>query len=224
MSEIIALEAQHRKVTGKEVKHLRTQELIPAVIYGSILEEAIQIQVPERSLKGSLREAGGTNIIEIDLGDSKHNVLVREVQRDILHGDLLHVDFYAISLDIKISTEVPVMLVGESAVVASGEAMMITRANTIEVECLPTEIPSELTLDISRLTEVGDYLTVADLDVPDKVKVLADPEEVLVRTEYAERMVSGEEGLEGEEAFGSEFGSEEPEVIKRGKDEEDKDY
>ncbi len=223
MSEIITLEAQLRDVTGKQVRHLRAQEMIPAVIYGPILEEAIQIQVPERSLKGSLRAAGGTNIIEIDLGDSKHNVLVREVQRDIILGDLLHVDFYAISLDTKIRTEVPVTLIGKSAIVVSGDAMMITRANTIEVECLPTNIPHELTLDISRLAEVGDYLTVADLDVPDNVELLADPEEVLVRTEYSERFEEEEE-LEEEEVFESEFDSEEPEVIRRGKEDEDENY
>ncbi len=220
MPEIITLAAQHRTVSGKQVKHLRAQELIPGIIYGAKLEKAIPIQVPERQLQNSLRQAGATNIIEIDLGDSKHNVLVREVQRDVLQGDLLHVDFYAISLDTKIRTEVPVALVGEVNFVKSGEAMLITPVNTIEVECLPTRIPEELVLDISRLAEIGDYLTVADLKVPADVEILADPEEVLVRTEYATALVTEEEA---EAELEVAFDAEEVEVIRRGKEEEEEE-
>jgi large subunit ribosomal protein L25 len=220
MSEVTTLEAQLRTTIGKQVRQLRAQELIPAVIYGPKLEKAIQIQVPERALKTSLREAGGTNVIEIDLGDSKHNVLVRDVQRDVLLGNLLHVDFYAVSLDTRIRTEVPIMLVGKSAIVASGEAMLLTGVNSIEVECLPMNIPNELKLDLSRLKEIGDYLTVADLDIPAEVTVLAAPDEELVRAEPGERLMTAEEA---EEEMAKEVDAEDVEVIKRGKAEEEEE-
>lgn len=221
MSKLITLEAQPRTVTGKQVKQLRNQELIPGVVYGPHLEHAINIQVPRRSLRTALREAGGTSLIELSLGGEKYNVLAREVQRDVIGGDLLHVDFYAVSLDTRLRVEVPVVFVGEAAIVESGEAILITRANTVEVECLPNAIPEELTLDISRLAEVGDYLTVADLNVPPDVTVLSDPEEMLVRTEYATALVAEEEAEEEELEF--EPSAEEVEVIRRRREEEEEE-
>ncbi len=217
MAETITLEAQPRTTVGKKVRHLRAQDMIPAVVYGPKME-SVQIQVPRGQLKQSLRQAGGTSVIALNVGGESYNVLVRDVQRDILKGDVLHVDFYAVAMDTRITTEVPITLIGESQAVHSGEAILITRANVIEVECLPGNIPHELVLDLSNLVEVGDFLTVADLQVPENVEVLADPEEVLVRTEYATKATEEEEAEEAEEVAAE---AESVEVIKRGKAEEE---
>jgi large subunit ribosomal protein L25 len=220
MSDRITLEAQLREVTGKKVKQFRAEGMIPGVIYGPKVDEPVKVLIDNDDLRLSLREAGGTNLIQLNVAEDMHNVLVRDVQRHVLKGNILHVDFYAVSLDTKITTEVPIAIVGSAEVVRSGEAMLITRSNTIEVECLPTNIPQELELDISRLVEVGDFLTVADLTAPEGVTILADEEEVLVRTEYATRLETEEEE-EGLEEEGLDMDAESVEVIRKGKEEEE---
>jgi large subunit ribosomal protein L25 len=220
MSDTISLEAQPRTTTGKQVKQLRVESLIPAVIYGPMLDTPVHIQIPERELRFSLREAGGTNLIEINLGKDKINVLVRDVQRAILTGELVHVDFYAVDLTVKITADVPISVVGDAPIVHSGEAMLITAITSIQVECLPNEIPQEVTLDISALNEIGVALTVADLAVPGNVTVLEDPDTTVVRTDYA---MSPEIETEEEEEFEDEFASDEPEVIGRQREEEIED-
>lgn len=221
MAENIALEAQPRTLTGKKVKQLRAEELIPGVIYGPKLEKAIPFQAPYRKLQDSLRAAGSTNLLEVTIEDEVHNVLVRDVQRDIIRGDLLHVDFYVVPLGQVFRTVVPIALVGEAEIVRSGFAQLITGSTTaVEVECLPSEIPDELTLDISQIVEIGEALTVADLAVPENVTILADPTEVLIRTDYA---VAPEVEEEEEEELEEVFDAEGVEVVKRGKDEEEEE-
>jgi len=217
MSETITLEAQPRTLTGKQVKQLRANELVPAIIYGPKQEGARAIQIPTKELQGSLKAAGGTNLIEIAVGKEKINVLVRDVQRGILRGELLHVDFYAVDLNVAITTEVPVVHVGESELLENGQAMLITEITQVEVECLPDRIPSHLELDLSSLTEIGQGLTVADLKVPADVTILSNADDILVRLDYAAAQVTEEEEeLEAGEA-------EEVEVIRRRKEEEDED-
>ncbi|GAB4570751.1 MAG: 50S ribosomal protein L25/general stress protein Ctc [Anaerolineae bacterium] len=220
MAEMVKLEAELRTVTGKKVKQLRAQNLIPAVIYGQKIDSAVHVQIRRDVLRQVLRAAGATNLIEISAGNQTYNVLVREVQRDVLSGDPLHVDFYSVALDTRLSAEVPVVTVGESPVVASGEAMLITPNTIVEIEALPTNIPSELELDISKLTEPGTFLTVSDLELPEGVTLLSDADLVLARTELPRR--EEVEEVEEEDFFAEEV-SAEPEVIKRGKEEDEEE-
>ena len=221
MSDIITLEAQPRTLTGKKVKQLRADELVPAIVYGPKQEGGSRtIQIPTRSLQSTLKAAGGTNLIEISVGKEKINVLVRDVQRSVLKGDLLHVDFYAVDMNVAITAEVPVLHVGESPLVENGQAMLITEINSVEVECLPDKIPSHLELDLSVLTEIGRALTVADLNAPEAVTILSAEDDTLVRLDYAMTQVEEEEEEEEIEEVGE---AEEVEVIRRGKEEEEEE-
>lgn len=217
MSETIVLEAQPRTIVGKQVKQLRAESLIPAVVYGPTLEAALQLQIPEKELQESLKAAGGTNLIELRIGGKKISSLVRDVQRDILTPDILHVDFYAPDMNVRLRTEVPVIHIGESPIVKSGQAIIITEVNAVEVECLPNSIPSHLEIDLSSLTEIGAMLTVADLKAPADVEIVTDPEEILVRTDYAMALETEEEGA------AMAVDADAVEVIKRGKEEEAED-
>lgn len=219
MSEIIKMVAEPRTLTGKKVKQLRVQDIIPAVIYGQKVDGAVTIQIERDVLRQTLRAAGGTSVVEIKVGSNAYNVVVREVQRDILTGEAQHVDFYAVALDVKITSEVPISFVGEPEIVASGEAMLITPVNMVEVEALPTDIPSELELDLTKITEIGDFLTVADLNVPAGAEVITDADLVLVRSDYATALETEEE--EEEEAVEMEAG--EVEVIRKGREEDEED-
>ena len=214
------LEAQPRTLTGKKVKQLRADELVPAIIYGPKQEIARAIQISTRDLASSLKAAGGTNLIEINIGKDKINVLVRDVQRSILKSALLHVDFYAVDMNVAINAEVPVIHVGESVLVENGLAMLITEINSVQVECLPDRIPSYLELDLSVLTEIGQSLTVADLQAPKSVAILSDADDTLVRLDYAMAQVTEEEEEEEELEVAE---GEEVEVIRRGKEEEEEE-
>lgn len=221
MADMIKLEADLRTVTGKKVKQLRAQDLIPAVIYGQKMDGAVEIQIPRLVLRQILREAGATNLIEVSAGDNKYNVLVREVQRDVLRGEALHVDFYSVDLDVRLSAEVPVVTVGESPIVVSGEVMLITPNTLVVIEALPANIPDVLELDISRLVETSDLLTAADLEMPEDVTLVTDSDVILARTEIPREIE--EEVEEEEEGFFEDGEGTEPEVISRGKEEEIED-
>ncbi|HEY64925.1 MAG TPA: 50S ribosomal protein L25 [Caldilineae bacterium] len=209
----LALKAQRRSITGRKVKRLRAQGLIPAIVYGADKPpEPIQIRVQD--MERILRQAGFTQLITLQIedgnGTTSDAVLVREVQRHPIRRSLLHVDFYRVTMTEKLQAEVPIHLVGESPAVAQG-AILVQNLNTVEVECLPADIPSSIEVDISRLTEPGQSILVSDLSVPEGVEILSDPEEVVVSVLFSRE---AEEEVE-EEVI--EVPTAEPEVISKGK-------
>lgn len=206
MAETIVLEATKRQVTGKQVRHLRAEGVIPGVLYGPELE-SIPLQMNWLDLRPTLRQAGGTHVIELNVDGEKYNALVREVQRSPLRGDVLHVDFYRVRMDVAIRTEIPIALEGEARAIDEAGGIVNLEMTSIEVECLPGDLPSHIELDITGLKEVGDLMTVADLPEIAGVTYMADPEGIVVATTYL-RAAEVEEGAEEE-------GAAEPELIRR---------
>ncbi len=215
MANNLVLEATRREITGKQVKKLRAQGIIPGVLYGPAFE-AVPFQVEWAKLRPVLREAGGSQVIEVVLGDEKHHALVREVQRDILRGDVLHVDFYRVRMDVAIRTEVPIVLVNDELILSKG-GLVNQEMNSIEVECLPTSLPSEIVVDLSSLSEIGERVTVGQLPQLEGVTYMMEDDVVVVSTQYMER----EESAEGEELPPT--GAEEPELIRKEREDEDED-
>lgn len=210
MATAIVLEATKRETVGKKVRHLRREGLVPGVLYGPGFE-SIEVQMPWTELRLALRDAGGSSIIELKVDGESYNALVRHVHRAPVRGDVLHVDFYRVRMDVVIRTEVPVVLVGEADKLDDQGGMVMQEMNSIEVECLPTVLPQHIEVDISGLAEIGAMITVADLPVLEGVTYLADPEALVLGTTYASALQSEEEG---------EFeGSSEPELIRRERDE-----
>jgi len=127
--------------------------------------------------------------------------LVREVQRDPVCGDLLHVDFYRVMMTERLTAEVPLMVVGESPVVERKEGVLLQAISTIEVECLPGDLVDAIKVDISELLEVDHTLYVRDLAIPAGIDVLTDVDEMIVRViPLAAEEVEEEEVVpEGEE-------------------------
>lgn len=211
------LKAQPRSVTGRKVKRLRAQGLIPAILYGpGIAPRAIQVD--ERELERVLRRAGFTQLINLQIEDGheplRETVLVKEVQRHPIRRNLLHVDFYRVVMTEKLRTEVPVRLVGEAPVVARG-AILVQNVDTVEVECLPADIPEAIEVDVSRLTETSHAITVADLTAPEGVTILSDPDEVIISITYSRAAMAEAEGEAVEEVETA--APSEPEVIGKGK-------
>jgi large subunit ribosomal protein L25 len=215
------IEAEKRTIIGKQVNRLRAQGFVPITVYGAKIAP-ISLQVPYRPLEIALMQAGGTNLIDLKVNGDTHVVLVREVQRDVLKGTILHADFFVVDQTSKIRAEIPVHLIGESPVVAAREGILLTGTNTVTVETLPSNLMDHIEVDLSKLVELGDSITVADLDLGDDVTIINEPEDMLARVAQtsAARAELLEEGEEGEEEEEVDEGAE-PEVISRGRAEEE---
>jgi large subunit ribosomal protein L25 len=215
MAETMVLEATKRVQIGKEVRHLRAEGIIPGVLYGPTFD-AINLQIEWVKLRPVLTEAGGSQIIKIDLDGETYNALVRQVQRAPMRGDVLHIDFYRVRMDVVIRTEVPIVLVGNADHLEDMGGVLIHEMNSVEVECLPGVLPSELRIDISGLQEVGDSILASALPELPGVSFHVSPDDVIVATTYLQR---AEEGEEEEEKVLEE--SDEPELIRRRDEDED---
>lgn len=195
-----SLEAQMRTVVGKKVKRIRNSGMVPGTVYGP-KTDPIKVQFGYRQLEKTLMSAGGTNLIDINVeGDKTYPVLARDVQRDILKGDILHVDFFAVDMQTKIRADIPLDYVGESPMIASRKGIMITGPNSVTVEMLPSNLINQIKVDVSTLVEMGDTISVKDLPLDDSITVINDPEEMIARIVQpsAARALEREEALEAE--------------------------
>ena len=198
--ERLELSAQKREETGKgSARKLRKTGLIPAVLYGGN-RQPVNLKLDASEVEDVI---GGNVIIDLSLEDETDPVMVKEVQRDIIKGDLLHVDFYQVDLEEKIEVEVPVETVGQSIGEREGGILEVI-LREIEISCLPTDIPETFEVDISDL-EVGDSVSVADLEVSEDIEIITDSDETI-----ATIVVPSELNLDEEE---EEEELEEPEVI-----------
>lgn len=213
MAEFV-LEAEAREITGKKVSQLRKNNLVPATIYGAKMEP-VNVQIAYRPLEITLLKAGGTNLIDLKVAGKTHTVLAREVQRDFIKGKILHADFFVVDVTSKIRYAIPVHIVGDSLPVTSKRGILLTGTSTITVETLPTHLLQGVDVDISVLREIGDTITVGDLNLGDDVTVLDDPEEMVVRVAQTSAQRAEAEAEEESNVMT------EPEVIHKGKVEEE---
>ena len=215
MSERVSLKAERRTVIGKKVKQLRRQGKLPGIVYGKVLDKPVPIVMDYREAAKVLRGATASELLDLELEGQVLPVLVREKQKDYIKGTLLHVDFQAVSMTETIWAEVPIELEGEAPAVKNYGAVLVQNLDVLEVEALPDDLPERIVLDLGRLEEIGDMITVADLVLPPSVKVMVDPDEAIV-VATAPRSEEEVEGAETGEVTGVE-----PEVIEKGKKEEE---
>ncbi|MFC1996556.1 50S ribosomal protein L25 [Chloroflexota bacterium] len=202
------MKAKRRKVIGKQVKALRREGKLPAVIYGHGIEPtAITLEAHETNKV--LSNVGSSTLITIDLEGEEYSVLVRDRQHHVLRRHLLHVDFQALSMTETVRASVAVILGEEEApAVSSYGAMIITGVESLEIECLPSDLVDRIIVNILGLESIGDSILVKDLPVPDGITILDDPNTMVVvaTAPAAEEVEEPEEELELEEGA-------EPEVI-----------
>jgi len=216
--EKIVLEATRRDVIGKKVKNLRREGKLPAVLFGHDVEST-PIVLDLKETTKILSSVGSSTLVTVDLEGAEHSVLVRERQRDILYRTLLHVDFQAVSMTETVRAQVPIHISDEEApAVKSYGAMINTGLDVLEIECLPQDLPDRINIDVTSLVEIGDSILVSDIELPEGILVLDDPEGLIVVASSAiaeeeEEVVEEEEIEEGAE----------PEVIDKGKAEEEEE-
>jgi large subunit ribosomal protein L25 len=199
----VKLEAETREGVGKgAARKIRSGGRVPAVLYGPELDP-VRLTVGERDLWHALHTDAGMNVlIDLQVDGDTYLSMPREVQRDIVRGTLLHVDFLRIRKDVAIQVDVPIVLSGDSEGVKEG-GVIEHHLWELRVECLPTQVPESIEADITRLT-IGDSLHVSDLRVPQHITVLTPEGETLVSVvpppilEIPEEEVPEEELPEGE--------------------------
>jgi large subunit ribosomal protein L25 len=219
MAERITVAAEQRTVIGKKAKTLRRNGLIPAVIYGG--GSNIHIQIENLTLRRVLRTAGTTNLIDLDIeGSGKKTVLARDVQAHATRGDLIHVDFYEVNMKEKLVVDAALVAVGVAPPVADGLGSTPLILYSLQIECLPDNLISEIEVDLTQIETPDDVIYVRDLPVPEGVEILVDPDEVVARFEYIQLE---EEEEEEEESF-LESVADDVEVITKGKKEDEEDF
>jgi large subunit ribosomal protein L25 len=210
--DTVVLKAKKRTVTGKQVKQLRRQGLLPAVIYGHNVEPvAITLDAHEAGIV--LPRISQSKLITVSVeGGKDYPVLMREKQRNYIKNVYTHIDFLAVSLTEKLHADVAIEVTGEAPAVKDFNATIVTGLTKIEVEAYPQDLPNRIIIDISGLKELGDSLYVRDLVVSDKVKVITDGDElIVVATATKEEVVEEVAAVETAEV----------DVIEKGKKEEE---
>lgn len=220
MSERFALEAAARTVVGKKVKNIRAQGQIPAVVYGPD-RDPVHIAIEWKKLRPVLLEAGGTNLVDIQVDGQTITTLIRDVQRDPLKfTEVYHVDFYAVNLKETIVAQIPVTMTNERETIDRINGRIVLDYPMIEIEALPAKLPSEIEVDVSVLQEIGDAIYVDGMPEIEGVRYLVDPDVAIVRSDYLQQRPELEEAEEETEVIDEGV---EPEVIARGKEEDFED-
>lgn len=173
--------AEKRKIFGRKVKKLRKEGIIPANIYGKELK-SLSIQAPLKDFLKVYEKVGETGIVELSVEKGEpYPVLIHNLQLDPVTDQPLHVDFHRVKLTEKVKTTVSVVIRGEPPAVHQKIGILLTSVDKIDVEALPGDLPENIEVDVSNLTEVNQEIKVSDLKIPAKVSILAKPELVVVK-------------------------------------------
>ena len=180
--EKIELLATTRDILGKKVRFLRRQGITPVHLFGHNVE-SVALQCDTVPLQRVLTQTGKTRLISLKLDQAKkpRSVVAREVQREPLTGELLHVDFYQVSMKEEIRVEVPIVPVGEAPALKLKDNFLTQELDSLTIECLPDEIPDSVELDISSLTEAEQAIHVKDISLDEGITVLNNPEQLVVK-------------------------------------------
>ena len=217
MSDRVQIAAEVRSVTGKKVKRLRHDGWTPGVIYGQGVE-AVPIQIETKPLRRTLRVAGSSDLFDIAVKGETHTVLIRDIQKHITRGDLLHVDFLAVNMNQTVTTDAALVTVGEAPVIDLGLGSIRQMLHAVDIECLPNALVSEIEVDLSSLEKVSDQIFVSDITPPEGVTILTDPDTLVIRYQLDR---SSEEVDEEEEFISTSVES--VELVSRSKQDEDFD-
>jgi large subunit ribosomal protein L25 len=211
------LKAATRDLLGKSSRRLHGQGKLAAVVYGHNTK-ATPLVLDRLEFQKVFLKSGRTHLVDLVVDGRTDKVLVREIQTHPRRLGPIHVDFYQVNLEEKITVEVPVHLVGESAAVKRGDADILQPIHSLRVECLPSDIPEAFEVDMTPLEEIESEVRIADIKMPKGVTVLIDPEELVVKiikkremkveeevpTAEAALVGEGEAAAEGEEAAAEE--------------------
>ncbi|TMB88843.1 MAG: 50S ribosomal protein L25 [Chloroflexi bacterium] len=187
------LKASTRTLLGKRSRRLHGEGKLAAVVYGHNTA-ATPLVLDRLEFQKVYVKSGRTHLVDLVVdGGRTEKVLVREIQTHPRRLGPIHVDFYQVSLEEKITVEVPVHLTGESAAVKRGDADILQPIHRVRVECLPTDIPEAFEVDLTPLEEIESELRISDLSVPKGVTVLDEPDELVIKIVHRRELKVEEE-------------------------------
>ena len=179
--EKVVLKATKRDVLGKQVRALRRDGQLPAVIYGRHVDQPVSISLDAHVAEQVFAKLTSSTLVTIEVaGGEEFTAIVREKQRNYIKGNLTHVDFLALDLTEKICTKVRLTFVGVAPAVKDYSAVLVHRMDALEVECLTTDLPERITVDISSIREIGNNIHVREIPLPENVLVLDDEDDVVI--------------------------------------------
>lgn len=189
------LQVKIKKDTGSlNARKNRESGLIPAILYGH-KQESIMFLLNEKEFSTVLHAE--TKMVNLKWDDSEEITLIKDVQFDTFGRKILHVDFVRIALTEKVTTHVPMVLYGTSQGVKEG-GILDHALKEVEIECLPTEIPKNIRINISELA-IGNTIHISDLELPANAKVLGNPDAIVVSVHFViEEKVAPEEEISSE--------------------------
>lgn len=194
--EQIPLSAQARTVLGKKVKKLRKEGLIPAHVFGNKIK-TVHVQVKALEFAKVFEKAGETSVISLEVDKDKMPVLVRNVQIHPLTDAPLHIDFYQVNLSEKVEVNVPIEFLGEAPAVEKKVGLLLTPLSEITIEALPTDLPENIEVDISKLENINDEIKIKDLPI-DRSKIDVKTDEEAIVAQIGELVTKEMEELQAE--------------------------
>lgn len=195
MADALRLDAAPRDAAGKKNRALRRSGAVPLHVFGRGLESQA-LQAGEKDVRHVVERAGTTRLVSLSVDGQTHNVMVRQVQRHPVTGRLVHVDLYQVRMDEKTRVRLPILFVGEAPAVKVLDGMLLHAIEALQVEALPGDLPGNIEIDVSVLTELDQALHVRDIAVPAKLRVLDDPDEMVAKVQPPRKV----EGAVPEEA------------------------
>ncbi len=165
-------------ISFKERTKQRSEGYIPGILYGSGMKNII-LEIDSKEFEKTYKKIGETSLVTLDSGKNKYKVLIHEIQRDPLSGKIIHVDFYQPNLKEEVEVTVPLVFQGEPPAVKELGGTLVKNINEIDVRCLPEKLPHDIKVSVDNLKTFEDAILIKDLNIPEGVKILKDPEETV---------------------------------------------
>lgn len=172
------LKATKRATLGKGVQELRSEGMMPAVVYGP-KQDATPISIGLRDFTKTLEQAGESTVIALSVDGSEMNVLIHDVDRDPVTDMPRHADFYAVQKGQKVSVNVPIEFVGVAPAVKEANGNLVKVLHEIEIEAEATNLPHSVTVDVSTLATLDSQILAGDIELPSGVTLVTDAEDVV---------------------------------------------
>lgn len=180
MTTKVRLDAQLRDKNNNKAKSVILSGFIPAVIYGSGSENR-NIKVKKHDFEKAFAIAGEFNLVDLSIGGAAPSkVIIKDIQRDNLSGGFIHIDFYQVDMNKKITAEIPLNFIGESKAVKELGGTLVKNMDAVEVECLPGDLASHIDIDISKLEVFDQFIRLHDLILPNGISLANETNEAVV--------------------------------------------
>lgn len=161
-----------------KINQVRAEGLVPGIIYGKGFEN-IPVSMNKVEMNNLYRHAGTSNLVEVAVDGKKYKTLIHDIQVEPIRNTIIHVDFYKVNMKEKITAEIPLKFINESPAVVNLDGSLITPVDSIEVECLPGDLVSEIEVDLSTLEDFEKDIRVSDIVIPEGMVVVTDAEEIV---------------------------------------------